>query len=330
MSRRLVWCGERRFTLERVPHEPPSPGPGQVEVRVRAVGICGTDIHILNGHFPLARPPRVLGHEIAGDITAVGAGVTRLAIGDRVTVDSVVGCGECFFCRRGSAQFCTSGYELGITADGGCQDYLLVPERNVFPVGSQISWAEAAILDTEVWGAFRKCGVRPGETVLVIGHGPAGLIACQIARLMGAGCVILCGRSAARLEAARRLDIADRYVAPGDAPEGVDLAVDCAGTARSVEAAIRLVVPGGRVLLYGVHERPLAEFDLNQVVLKDLTVFGALSDRAGWEEVIGMVAGGRLRLAPLITHRFPMEDAPAAYSLVEGKRDGVIKAVLLF
>jgi 2-desacetyl-2-hydroxyethyl bacteriochlorophyllide A dehydrogenase len=339
-SRKLVWRGGHEFSLQILQGEPAAPGPNQVLVKVRAVGLCGTDLHILSGHFPLAQPPRVLGHEIAGDVVAVGEGVQRVQTGQSVTLDSVVGCGACHFCRRGSVQFCPSGYELGITADGGCQDYLLAPERNVYPVGPRISYEEAAILDAEVWGALRKCGVHPGESVLVLGHGPAGLIACQIARLMGADRVILCGRSPGRLAAARRLGLADRYVSVAEEDlaavaaeesggKGIDLVVDCAGTPRSTADAVRIATPGGRVLLYGVYTEPLSQFDLNQVVLKDLTVFGALSDRVGWEEVIGLVDSGALKLKPLITHRFPIEQAAAAYSLMEAKADGVIKAVLL-
>ncbi len=338
--RRLLWCGEHRFSLQISPDEPPMPGPQQVLLRVRAVGICGTDVHIMNGRFPWVRPPRVLGHEIAADVIGVGPGVKRVQVGQRVTVDSVVGCGECFFCRRGSAQFCVSGYELGLTADGGCQDYLLVPERNVYPIGPSVSYEEAAILDMEIWGAIRKAGIRHSDRVLVIGHGPAGLLACQVAHLMGAEEVILCGRSPDRLTAAKRLGVADRYVSVDEEEltavctretdgRGVDLAIDCAGTERSTTDALRVVTPGGRVLLYGVYEQPLRDTDLNRVVLKDLTVYGALSDRVGWEEVITSVESGALDLKSLITHKFQIEDAPAAYDLAERKADGIIKTVLL-
>ena len=339
--RRLVWCGGKHFSLLRPEQPPATPGPRQILLKVRAVGICGTDIHILDEKVPLARPPRVLGHEIAGDVCLVGEGVVRVQPGDRVTVDSVVGCGACPFCRRGSRQFCTSGCELGMTADGGCQDYLVVPEENVYPVGPCISYEEAAILDMEVWGALRKCGIHAGDRVLVLGHGSAGMVACQLVRAMGAARVILCGRSRGRLAAAERLGLADRYVdieeadVPAIAREesggcGVEVVVDCAGTARSTRDAFEAVVPGGRVLLYGVYTEPLQKLDLNRVVLKDLSVFGALSDRTGWEEVIGLVASGSLRLKPLITHSFPLEAAPAAYELMARRADGVIKAVLMF
>lgn len=337
--RRLVWFGGGEFRMEHSGAPAPSPGAGQVTVRVRAIGVCGTDIHIISGKYDLAQPPLVLGHEIAGEIEAVGAGVARLARGERVTVDQVVGCGHCFFCCRGSAQFCETGFELGITRDGGCQDYITVPARNVYALPDSISFEEGAVLDMEVWGALAKCGVRPGETVLVLGHGPAGMVACQIARAMGAGRILLGGRSEARLEMAEALGLADAYIGvrcrnlleavkEETQGRGADVVFECAGTQETAVAAVEAVIPGGRLVFYGVQTAPLSAFELNRIVVKDLVVFGALSDRCGWEEVIALVAGGQLRLQPMITHRFDLERAPDAYELVRSKADGVVKAVL--
>jgi threonine dehydrogenase-like Zn-dependent dehydrogenase len=337
--RRLVWEGGSRFSLQEV-RPPEAPLAGRVRVRVRAVGVCGTDIHILSGEFPLARPPLVLGHEIAGEIDAVGEGVERVRPGDRVTVDQVIGCGACFFCRRGSRQFCENGYEMGITADGGSQDFIELPESNVYPIPDTISFEEAAILDMEVYGALKKGGVGPGDVVAVFGHGPAGLVACQEARALGAARVILCGRSRARLQGARTIGVADRYLSAEESNvveairaetggRGADVAVECAGSPRSIADAIQATVAGGRVVLYGIQNRPVPNFDLDAVVLKDLTIYGSIADRVGWEEVIDLAHTGRLRLGPLITHRFPLEAAPAAYDLVRRRAEGVIKAVLV-
>jgi threonine dehydrogenase-like Zn-dependent dehydrogenase len=281
-----------------------------------------------------------LGHEIAGEVAAVGDAAVRVRPGDRVTIDQVVGCGTCFFCRRGSHQFCRRGFELGITRDGGCQDYVVLPEQNVYPIPDCVSFEAAAVLDMEVWAALRKCGVHPGEAVLVIGHGPAGLVACQLLRAMGAGKVILCGRSAARLARAEALGLADIYVSSAEDDlleavrretdgNGASLVFECAGARQSVINALAAAVPGGRVVLYGVQPDLLDRFDLNAIVLRDLVVYGALSDRRGWEEVIELARTGLLKLDPLITHRFPLECAPAAYELVRDKADGVVKAVLL-
>ena len=336
---RLTWLGGNHFQFNSDNIAAPTPGKSQVIVRVRSVGICGTDVHILQGRFPLAKPPLVLGHEIAGEIEAIDAAVTKVRVGDRVTVDQVVGCGCCHFCKRGSTQFCSSGYELGITRDGGCQTYLVLPESNVYPVPDVISFEEAAVLDMEVWAALSKPGICQGDSVLVIGAGPAGLIAAQLARVMGSQKIVLVARSPGRLQIAEQLGFADvvlssqshhfaEQIKGETGGSGADLTIDCAGTEESARLALEWTIPGGRVVLFGVYPGPLPQFDVNPIVMRDLVVYGALSDRRGWEDVIALVSAGKLRLTPLITHRFPLSQAPDAYALVAAKAQGVMKAVL--
>ena len=336
--RKLIWEGGHRFRLEE--NAPvPELGRSQVLVKTTAVGICGTDIHILEGKLRLARAPLVLGHEIAGIVVDTGPGVTLAKAGDRVTVDQVVGCGICELCRKGSRQFCERGFELGITADGGCQDLVVLPEENVYVLPDTVSDEAGAILDMEVWAALFKSGLRPGESVLIMGDGPAGLIACQVARAMGAGPIVLAAPAGPRMEKARQLELADTFLTTTEGPlrqqvrsiagrYGVDVAMECAGAAEATRDAFDAVRPGGRVVLYGVHVKPLAEFDLNGIVLRDLVVFGTLSDRRGWREVIDLVSSGQLQLDALITHRFTLESAPAAYEAVRNRTDGLMKAVI--
>ena len=338
--KRLVWRGGEDLALEHSSGSVPTPQRDEVLLKIRAVGICGTDIHILKGALPLAKPPMVLGHEVSGEIAAIGANVDHVREGDRVTLDAVVGCGHCYLCQRGSFQFCAKGFEFGITRDGGCQEYLVVPKRNVYRIADTVSFEEAAILDMEVYNAVRKCGVEAADSVLVLGAGPIGLIACQVARIFGAGHITLSDVLIARLDAARAIGMADDYLLAdesGEGPvtgsertEGYDIVIDCAGTAQSAKRALSIVRPSGRVLFYGVHEHPIDGFDLNQIVLKDLVVLGAQSDRNGWEEVIELVTSGTLDLRSLITHRFSLEEGRRAYDLVGKREESVIKAVLAF
>ncbi|HTZ60675.1 MAG TPA: alcohol dehydrogenase catalytic domain-containing protein [Acidobacteriaceae bacterium] len=337
--KRLVWRGGEELRMEDVPGPPPGPRGNDVLLKVRAVGICGTDIHIMNGTIPSARPPMVLGHEISGEVAAVGNKVTNLREGDRVTLDAVVGCGRCPLCKRGSPQFCAQGFEFGISSDGGCQEYLVVPHQNVYRIADSVTFEEAAILDMEVYNAVRKCRIEKGDCVLVLGAGPIGLIACQVARILGAAHIALSDVLKNRLDAAQALDIADAYLPAADRDSGsdtgngsgktFDVVIDCAGTANSTRQALRVVRPGGRILLYGVYEHEIGHLDLNQLVLKDLTVVGAQSDRNGWDEVIALVTSGALNLKKLITHRFPLEEGQAAFHLVRNRKQAVIKAVLL-
>ena len=336
---RLVWEGGFRFHYEERPR-PSSIPAGHVLIRPTAVGICATDIHIIEGRLPIAQPPLVLGHEISGVVEAIGSDVGKLKPGDRVTVDQVIGCGHCFFCQRGNRQFCKSGFEMGITADGGCQTLLIVPQENAYVVPPTISDEVAAVLDMEVWAAISKCGVVRGDTVLVLGPGPAGLVACQVARLLGAGRVILAGPRGSRIAKAQALGLADCYIF-SDGEDvvarvvtetegfGANVAVECSGAEQALLNALNAVMPSGRIVLYGLQSAPLSRFDTNTIVLRDLVVFGALSDRLGWERVIDLVSAGKLLLAPLISHRFSFREAPAAYEYVGQRPEGLVKAVII-
>jgi L-iditol 2-dehydrogenase len=337
--KKLIWRGGGDLRIEHSSQSLPQPGRDEVLLKVRAVGICGTDVHILKGTLPFAKPPLILGHEISGEIAAVGKGVSEFYEGDRVTVDAVIGCGHCDLCKIGRYQFCAETFELGITRDGGCQEYVLVPKRNVYPIAGTVSFEEAAILDMEVYNAVLKCGVEPTDHVLVLGAGPIGLIACQIARILGAAHITLSDVLQTRLNTAETLGVADTYLAntgnalsaesDGRPSDAFDLVFDCAGTAQSAKHAFTAVRPCGRVLLYGVHEYPIEQFDLNQIVLKDLVVLGAQSDRTGWEVVIALVTSGALNLKGLVTHRFSLEEGAQAYDLVRSREETLIKAVLL-
>jgi len=224
-----------------------------------------------------------------------------------------------------------------MTVDGGMQEYLFVPERNLYQIPGSISHEESAILDTEVLGAFRKPGVTSGSSVAVLGPGPGGLVAVQLARILGAGRVILAGTRPERLALGKKLGADATFDAwsPGledrirSAAKGsVDMAFDAAGTEKSLRTALDIVRPQGKVVLYGVHGSPVPSVDIDTIILKDLEVYGALSDRVGWGDMIEWVAGGRLNLRDIITHRFPLERAREAYETVRDRKDGAIKAVL--
>lgn len=338
--RKVVWRGTDQLEFLRDAAAPPAlANLDDVLLRITAAGVCGTDVHILAGKLRFVEPPLVLGHEFAAVVEECGPAVRRVQPGDRVKCDSVVGCGACEWCARGATQFCPAGSEFGITRDGGWAEWLVAPERNLHRLPEAITDEVAAILDVEVFGALRKPAVAPGATVAIFGPGPAGLIATQLARILGAGCVILCGTRWERLEVGRELG-ADHVVHVGEQDpvraireltggRGADLVFEASGSAPAVTAAIEAVRPQGKVVLYGVHGKPLADFPVDRVVLKDIELYGALADRTGWEELIALVAGGRLNLARLITHAFPLEAAWEAYRAASSRASGCLKAVLL-
>jgi threonine dehydrogenase-like Zn-dependent dehydrogenase len=336
--KQAVWTGTEIKITETHEDPPRLRRRDDVRLRITAAGVCGTDVHIWEGRLSFASPPIVLGHEFAAVVEACGPDVRRVAPGDRVKCDSVVGCGHCSWCLRDATQFCPEAVEFGITVDGGWAQWLVAPERNLYRLPDTISDEVAALMDVEVMSALRKPGIRAGDTVAVFGAGPAGLIAIQWSRLRSAGTVILCGTRPERLALGRRLG-ADHVIDVNQAGaeeelrsltngRGVDLSFDAAGTQRAILAAIQVVRPQGRVVLYGVPDRAIPEFPERDVVLKDLVLYGAMGDRTGWEELIELVAGGRLDLQSLITHRFPLDRAGEALSTMRDRRDGAIKAVL--
>jgi threonine dehydrogenase-like Zn-dependent dehydrogenase len=337
--RKVLWrgTGDLVFTDDGAPR-PPVLRPDEVRVRVAAAGVCATDVHIVSGEVRFVEPPLVLGHEFAGVAEECGPAVTRVRPGDRVKCDSVCGCAACPWCASGATQFCPSGSEFGITRDGGWAEWVVAPERNLHPLPAAISDEVAAIMDVEVLGALRKAGIAPGETVAVFGPGPAGLIAAQLARLMGAGSVILCGtrpdrlRAGAELGATHTVDVTRRN--PVEAireiagPDGAGLVFEAAGKRQSVLDALEAVRPQGKLVLYGVHGSPVPDVPLDRMVLKDLRVYGSLTNRTGWSDLIELVACGRLNLARLVTHTFPLDQAAAAWAASRDRASGCIKAVL--
>ncbi len=337
--RKAIWQGGGKVEfVEDGQVSPPLGDTHSVRIRVTAAGVCGTDVHIIQGKLRFADPPLVLGHEFAGVVDECGSAVIKVRPGQRVKCDSVCGCGSCAWCRRGATQFCLAGSEFGITRDGGWSQWVVAPERNLHPLPDSIPDDAAAIMDVEVFGSLRKPGIRPGDTVVVFGPGPAGLIALQAARAFGAGCVIVCGTRPERLQAAKELgadhtiDVnrqdAVETVRALTSGEGAGLVFDAAGTRKSVVDAIEAVRPQGKLVLYGVHGAPVQDFPIDRIVLKDIVVYGALTDRAGWDELMAMVSQNRINLSRLITHRFPLEEVEEAYRASADRSSGCLKAVL--
>lgn len=337
--RKAVWQGDGKVAFVQDGKGRPAPGGDhEVLIRVTAAGVCGTDVHIIQGKLRFADPPLVLGHEFAGVVEECGPAVTRVKPGQRVKCDSVCGCGTCRWCSRGATQFCPAGSEFGITRDGGWAEWVVAPESNLHLLPGSVPDDVAAIMDVEVLGSLRKPGIAPGETVVIFGPGPAGLVAVQAARALGAGRVIVCGTRPDRLAAALELgadhaiDVNGRdavnEIREMTGGDGADLVFDAAGTRKSALDSIEAVRPQGKVVFYGVHGAAIPDFPVDRLVLKDIVVYGALTNRTGWEELISLVAESRVNLSRLITHRFPLEAVEEAFLAASDRATGCLKAVL--
>ena len=313
--------------LELMDRPVPRPGAGEVLVRVRASGLCSTDLHLLSGRMLLGDLPRILGHESAGEIVEVGEGVTGWNAGDRVTVAVDVVCGACRHCLSGQTQRCTSMQRIGFERDGGHAEYVAVPAANVIGLPPTLAYDAAAILPDAVACMYHSLvgqgKVGLGQKVLILGVGGLGIHGVQIARLAGAD-VIATSRQLQRLEIAEQYgaiplntateSLKDRVneVTRG---EGMDLVVDNIGTRASVREGLSLLRPGGKLLVVAYLDDA---FEVPSIPLfkTEQEIIGCRgSSRQDMEEVVRLTGSGKLK--PVIGAHYPLEQIGAAVERLE-------------
>ncbi|MHA1369877.1 MAG: zinc-dependent alcohol dehydrogenase [Promethearchaeota archaeon] len=337
-----VWTGIRRVEIKDL--VVPEPGPGEVLVRARAVGVCGTDIHIYSGQYPGISPPRVLGHEVCGEIAAVGDGVGDYQVGDRVVVDPILWCGHCEFCRDGEYNLCAAdgGKNLiGYSQDGGYAEYFVAPARNLHVFGGGMTFEEAALVDTLACpiNAISKVNVDFNSTVVIIGCGAAGLMFVQLARLSGARQVIAVEPNAHRRALAEDLGACISLNPDGprfreeldDAlPDSGVLVIEAAGTPEAARLALESAGKNSSILYFGyVSDVGIDNFSLGRLVFKEVKVFGSVGYTAGnYEQAISLIESKRIDVGKIITHVFTLDEIQKAFHMVEEQSDDLIKAVI--
>jgi L-iditol 2-dehydrogenase len=326
--------GEGHVALDEVPA--PEAGPGQVLVAVRAAGICGTDLHIYHDEYP-TRPPVVLGHELAGEVAAVGEGVSRVAAGDRVTTETYFHlCGVCRYCRGGQPNLCPERRSIGSGVDGGFARYVVAPERNVHRLPDGLSFAEAALsepLACVVHGALELPKVTAGDVAVVAGPGAIGLLTLQVARAAGAAVIVL-GTAADRrrlalareLGATAAIDIETEDAAPViqelSGGWGADIVYECSGAGPAALDLLTHARRGGHYAQIGLFGKPVA-WDLDQVCMKELRVTGSnASVPSAWRTALRLLGEGSVRAAPLISDVYPLQQWDEAFQRFE-RREGV-------
>ncbi|MFF4537182.1 zinc-dependent alcohol dehydrogenase family protein [Streptomyces aureus] len=339
-----VFHGPGQSAWEDVP-DPAIKEPTDAIVRVGAVTICGTDLHILKGDVPEVRPGTVLGHEAVGEIMEVGSDVRTVRPGDRVLVSCISSCGRCRFCREGMYGQCRGGggWILGHLIDGTQAEYVRVPyaDLSVHALPGAVDDKDAVLL-ADIFPTSYEVGVlngrvRPGDTVAVVGAGPIGLAAIATARLFSPERVVAVDRAASRLEAARKLG-ADAVADADEDPEqliadltdglGADVVIEAVGVPESFELCTRMVRPGGHVANIGVHGRPAA-LHLEDLWIKNVTITTGLVDTHSTPTLLRMAAAGRLPTSQLVTHTFPLNDMEKAYDVFSRAADtGALKVVL--
>src|SRR5450755_3370883 len=344
--RALVFRGPNQIGIEQIPI--PRPGPGEAIIRVTLTTICGTDLHILKGEYPV-RPGLVIGHEPVGVIHELGVGIAGYSIGDRVLVGAITPCGQCNYCLSGEWSQCggpIGGWKFGNTINGAQAEYLLVPnaQANLAKIPDELSDEQVVLLaDIASTGisAAESGDVKLGDTVAVFAQGPIGLCATAGAKLRGAGFIIAVESDPVRSAMAKRMgaDVVIDHTKMDAVAEirrlthsvGVDVAIEALGTQSTFESALRVLRAGGTLSSLGVYSGklsvPLEPFAAGLGDHKIITTL-CPGGKERMRRLIELVLHGRLDLTPLLTHRFKLNQITDAYRLFVEHRDGVIKVAI--
>lgn len=330
--------------LELVSMDRPAIGPRDVLIGVRACGICGSDVHGYDGSTGRRIPPLVMGHEAAGMVAEVGADVDRVRVGDRVTFDSTVFCGECDACRRGQVNLCPRRRVLGVSCreyrrDGAFAEFVAVPQQILYPLPAQLSFEHAALIEpvSIAVHAASRLAIESGDTAVVVGSGMIGLLVIQALRVAGCRDVIAIDVDAGRLALAQELgathtidakqtdavsDVLDRT-----GSQGADVAMEVVGSAAALATTVGSVRRGGQVGLVGNLSAEVP-FPLQAVVTRELTLVGCCASAGEYPRAIKLVASGAIRVAPLISAVAPLADGPRWFERLYNREPGLMKVIL--
>ena len=343
----VVFKGKNHIGVEEVPK--PTPRAGEAVIRITTTTICGTDVHIVRGEYPV-KPGLVLGHEPVGVIEELGAGLDEIyTVGQRVIVGAITPCGQCFYCLNGTHSQCggaLGGWRFGNTINGAWAEYLLVPDAraNLAPIPTGLTDEEVMlcpdIFSTGLSGA-ESGHIKVGDAVAVFAQGPIGLCATVGAKLKGASLIIGIDSNPERLEVARRfganvvLNIADGDPIPEikrlTGGRGVDVAIEALGRQETFESALRSIRPGGTLSSLGVYSGKLtAPYEAFYAGLGDQKIVTTLcpGGKERMRRLMAMIENRRVDLTPLVTHEFALDDIEEAFELFSHQRDGVLKVAL--
>ena len=330
--------------LELAAMPTPEIGADDVLVRVRACGICGSDVHGFDGSTGRRIPPLVMGHEAAGEVAQVGANVKDLAIGDRVTFDSTIYCGQCFYCTRGDVNLCDNRQVLGVSPGeyrrhGAFAEYVAVPRRIMYRLPDSLSYEQAALIEA-VSVAVHAVNLTPlqlGDSAVVVGSGMIGLLAVQALRAAGCSRVIAVDLEDSRLKVAATLGATDT-VNPkaGDAAaairdltsgRGADVAVECVGATEPIRTAIACVRKGGAVTLVG-NIAPNIDLPLQAVVTRQIRLQGSCASCGEYPACIDLMARGVIKVEPLISAVAPLAEGPDWFARLYRHEPNLMKVIL--
>jgi L-iditol 2-dehydrogenase len=338
----LLLTEYKKIAMTSMPE--PVHGPDDLLVRVAACGICGSDVHGFDGSTGRRVPPLVMGHEAAGVVVAAGSNVERFREGDRVTFDSTISCGRCFFCRRGQINLCDRREVLGVSCGeyrrhGAFAEYVTVPERICYALPGALPFEEAAMTEA-VSIAVHAAALTPivlNDSALVVGVGMIGLLVVQALKLSGCGQVIAVDLADSKLALARELG-ADAALNPASCDvaqsvreltggRGADIAMEVVGATAPLKTAIAGVRKGGVVTLVG-NVSPAVEIPLQSVVSRQIRLMGSCASSGEYPACLDLMARGAIRVRPLISAVAPLDEGPAWFERLYANEPNLMKVIL--
>jgi L-iditol 2-dehydrogenase len=337
----LLLTEYKKLDLVQMPE--PEIAADEVLIRVAACGICGSDVHGFDGSTGRRIPPLVMGHEAAGVIERTGAAVHDLVPGDRVTFDSTIYCGQCFFCSRGEVNLCDNRQVMGVSPGpyrrhGAFAEFVAVPRRIVYKLPDSLGFEQAALIEAASVAvhAVNLTPIRIGDTAVVFGAGMIGVLTVQALRQAGCAQVIAVDLVESRLEMARAAGATETFNAQTDVRaavlkrtdgRGAAVALECVGAEQPIRSAVACVRKGGTVTLVG-NVTPEVSFNLQEVVTRQIRLQGSCASNGEYPAVIALLASGAIRVDPLISAVAPLTEGPQWFDRLYRKEPGLMKVIL--
>ena len=339
----LVLESYKQFSYKDTPE--PEAGPEQVLIQVKACGICGSDVHGMDGSTGRRIPPIIMGHEAAGVIVSVGQQVTGWQAGDAVTFDSTIYCGRCHFCRHGQVNLCDNRRVLGVSCDayrqhGAMAEYVAVPQHSLYRLPEGLSFERAAMVEalSVAFHAVQRAPLALNSTAVVVGTGMIGLLVVQVLRYAGCRRIIAIDLDSQRLELARRLGAdqtfksdagdVDGQVLQATEQRGADAAFEVVGLTPTLNQAVRSVRKGGSVTLVG-NVSPNAELPLQAVVTREITLYGSCASRLEYPACLDLIARGQVNVDALISQVAPLAEGAEWFARLYQGEPGLMKVIFV-
>jgi L-iditol 2-dehydrogenase len=339
----LVLTEYKKFELQDVPT--PTFGPDDVLIEVKACGICGSDVHGMDGSTGRRRPPIIMGHEAAGAIAQVGAGVTGWKPGDRVTFDSTIYCGRCWFCRRGQINICDNRRVLGVSCEqyrqhGAFAQFVAVPQHILYRLPDDLTFERAAMVEalSIAVHAVERTAIYLNDTAVVVGAGMIGLLVIQVLRARGCGTIVAVDIEPDKLQLAGQLGAtvllqADKADVPAEvakltAGRGADVAFEVVGMTPTVKTALASLRKGGQLTLVG-NLSPAVDLPLQAAVTREITLNGSCASCGEYGACLNLIASGKVNVDALISAAAPLAEGAKWFDRLYAKEKGLLKVVLM-